>query len=232
MPHRLPADTPEHLTTFQVARLLGVAVRSVQLMVNREELQAWKTPGGHRRITRESLERWLAAHPDHHKGPVAAAAALLVPPAPVVPAVASATPAPPVAASPGRPVVLLIEDSIHYQNLVRLLMEESLPGVELQTANDGISGMALFGALRPDVLVVDLMLPGIDGATLIGALRTNPAFQAARLIVVTSLTADEVQKYRFVLQGITVIHKTDLVERLPDELRRALNDEAVAVGAP
>lgn len=226
MPHRLPPDTPEHLTTFQVARLLGVAVRSVQLMVNREELQAWKTPGGHRRITRESLAQWLLAHPEHKKGELVDRPATA--PAPSAPAAPALPPGP---STSGRPVVLLIEDSIHYQNLVRLLMEESFPGVDLQTANDGISGMAMFGAVRPDVLVVDLMLPGIDGATLIGALRTNPAFHAARLIVVTSLTADEIQKYRFVLQGVTVIHKTDLVERLPAELQRALSDETSAAGA-
>lgn len=48
-------------TTREVARMLGMAVRSVQLMVDRGELQAWKTPGGHRRIDRGSVERWQAA---------------------------------------------------------------------------------------------------------------------------------------------------------------------------
>jgi excisionase family DNA binding protein len=224
MPHRLPADTPAHLTTFQVARLLGVAVRSVQLMVNRDELQAWKTPGGHRRITRESLQAWLLAHPEHRKGTTTLADPTAPPP--------SQAAEPRRAARSGRPVVLLIEDSIHYQNLVRLLVETSFPEVDLRTANDGLSGMALFGELKPDVLVVDLLLPGIDGATLIGALRTHPAFHAARLIIVTSLTAEEIQKYRFVLQGVTVIHKTDLVNRLPQELQLALAGQTAEAGMP
>ena len=47
-------------STVEVARRLGLAVRSVQTMVDRGELQAWKTPGGHRRIARTSVERWLA----------------------------------------------------------------------------------------------------------------------------------------------------------------------------
>jgi len=223
MPHRLPADTPTHLTTFQAARLLGMAVRSVQLMVNREELQAWKTPGGHRRITRESLEAWLRAHPEHSKGTTTVGAPAGPTPANVEPQRLART---------GRPVVLLIEDSIHYQNLVRLLVETSFPEVELRTASDGISGMAMFGELKPDVLVVDLLLPGIDGATLIGALRTHPAFHATQLIIVTSLTTEEIQKYRFVLQGVTVIHKTDLVSRLPQELQQALLGETTGAGVP
>ena len=53
-----PEDQP--YTTIEVASLLGLAVRSVQLMVDRGELDAWKTPGGHRRISRASVERWLA----------------------------------------------------------------------------------------------------------------------------------------------------------------------------
>ena len=52
----------DHYTTLEVAKMLGMAVRSVQLMVDRNELEAWKTPGGHRRISRASVERWMAAH--------------------------------------------------------------------------------------------------------------------------------------------------------------------------
>ena len=47
-------------TTREVAQLLGMAVRSVQMMVDRGELEAWKTPGGHRRISRQSVDRWMA----------------------------------------------------------------------------------------------------------------------------------------------------------------------------
>ena len=53
------ASASNYYTTIEVAKMLGMAVRSVQLMVDRGDLQAWKTPGGHRRISRESLERWL-----------------------------------------------------------------------------------------------------------------------------------------------------------------------------
>ena len=203
-----------------------MAVRSVQLMVNRNEFDAWKTPGGHRRITRASLENWLRAHPEHAKGTALLRAADAAAGRGLH---ARSNPAG-VDGMSTKPVVLLVEDSIHYQNLVRMLIEELFPGVELQTANDGISGMAMFGALKPRVLIVDLMLPGIDGATLISALRTNVAFHAARLIVVTSLTSAEIQKYNFILQGLPVIHKADLVAQLPLELARAMETEAAGVG--
>ena len=55
-------QAPDHYTTIEVAKILGMAVRSVQLMMDRNELEAWKTPGGHRRISRTSVERWASAH--------------------------------------------------------------------------------------------------------------------------------------------------------------------------
>ncbi|HRD94950.1 MAG TPA: helix-turn-helix domain-containing protein, partial [Rubrivivax sp.] len=85
--------------------MLGMAVRSVQLMVDRGELEAWKTPGGHRRISRSSVDRWRASR---------GAGASEARPAQAVPAAVAA----PAARRPGKRRVLLIEDSVHYQNLV------------------------------------------------------------------------------------------------------------------
>lgn len=51
----------EPLSTRQVAHMLGVTVRTVQLMVDRGDLQAWKTPGGHRRISPDSVQAWMSS---------------------------------------------------------------------------------------------------------------------------------------------------------------------------
>jgi excisionase family DNA binding protein len=212
MPPVLPPDPEaEPYTTLEVARLLGLAVRSVQLMVDRGELDAWKTPGGHRRISRASVDRWLAARP---KGPGAA------PPA-------TAPVHAPSAAAP-RARVLLIEDSTHYQNLVRLLLQQKFPDVELHVADEGIAGLAMAGQLRPQVLIVDILLPGIDGATLITSLRSHPQFSSSRLIVITSLDEAQREPYAFALDGVPVIHKPRLVTALPALLAEAL--QAVPAG--
>ncbi len=51
----------DELTTRQVAQMLGVSVRTVQLWVEAGALSAWKTPGGHRRITKDSVDALQAA---------------------------------------------------------------------------------------------------------------------------------------------------------------------------
>lgn len=186
------------LTTVDAARVLGLAVRSVQLMVDRGELDAWKTPGGHRRISLASVQRWQAQR-----------------------GAAPAVPAAPATAS-HKPVVLLIEDSLHFQNLVRLLVAQHQPQADLHVAGDGVAGLVLCGQLQPDVLLIDIMLPGIDGATLITSLRTQAGFDPHRLIVITSLDGAQRQPYAAALTGLAVIHKPRLAAELPALLAQAL----------
>ncbi|MFN3956587.1 MAG: helix-turn-helix domain-containing protein [Tepidimonas ignava] len=205
-------DQP-YYTTLEVARLLGMAVRSVQLMVDRGDLEAWKTPGGHRRITAESLRAWL----QRSRASVGAGRAV----------------ARRRAGRPSRPpCVLLIEDSSHFQQLVRLLMRQHFPQVQLQVADDGISGLVSFGQLNPDVLIVDILLPGIDGASMIMGLRHHALVGDSKLIVLTSLDEAQRADYAHALHGLTVVHKPNLVRELPGLIERALGARLNPPSAP
>ena len=192
---------PDTCSTTEAAQQLGMAVRSVQLMVDRGELQAWKTPGGHRRILRSSLDAWLVAR----AGPAQTA----------LPAAG--------ARAGERPLtLLLIEDSVHFQNLISLVVKRELPEAELHVASDGIAGLAMAGRLEPDVLLIDILLPGIDGAALITSLRSHPQFARSRLIVVTALDEAQRAPYAFALEGVPLVHKTALVTELPQLLAEAV----------
>ncbi len=206
--------SPEECTTVEAARLLGVSVRSVQLMVDRGELVAWKTSGGHRRIRRDSVDRWRSSR--HSIGPYD--------PAVEQPLNAHAGTASPIVNAPAgsgllhppqRPCVLLIEDSSHFQKLVSLLIHQHFPSVDLHVADDGIAGLVQYGLLQPDVLLVDLLLPGIDGATLITSLRSQASFSKSRLAVLTSLDESERAPLAYALDGVPVVHKSRLVVELP-----------------
>nr|WP_315183515.1 response regulator [uncultured Albidiferax sp.] len=213
----LPPAAEEHYTTLEVARMLGLAVRSVQLMVDRGELEAWKTPGGHRRIARDSVHRWR----DGERSPPVATAEADTSGLADVPGAGQSP-----NRQPARVKVLLIEDSMHFQNLVTLLVRRQFPDVDLRTANDGIAGLIMAGQFQPDVLMVDLLLPGIDGATLLAGLRAHPLFERLQVVVVTSLEPGELAPYAFALDGVPVVHKPQLVAELPPLLARCLQQIA------
>lgn len=207
----MPSDDAD-CSTQEAAQRLRLAARSVQQMVDRGELEAWKTPGGHRRISVASVERWLEAR---GRGLPSSASPISSPAADAMPPLAPARPA-------AHPRILVLDDSHHYQNLVALLVRQSIADAELHLADDGIAGLALAGRLAPDVLIVDPTLPSIDAAALLTGLRSHPLFARSRVIVVTALDEPARAPWAFALEGLPVAHKSRLASELPPLLDAAL----------
>ncbi|WP_307180103.1 two-component system response regulator CseB [Streptomyces africanus] len=65
--------------------------------------------------------------------------------------------------------VLLVEDDELIREATRLTLEER--GYRVRTAADGLTGLALFRERHPDVAVLDIMLPGLNGVSLAGRIR-------------------------------------------------------------
>ena len=68
-----------------------------------------------------------------------------------------------------RGTVLIVEDDTRIANWVRVYFERA--GFSAQVTHDGESGLALARALKPDLIVLDLMLPRLDGVELCKILR-------------------------------------------------------------
>ncbi len=159
-------DAAQFCSTKEAARLLGVSHRTVQLWVENGSLQAWKTAGGHRRITMESINRRVDARHD---------------------AINISSAAAPAATGPVLKKILMVDDDRTLLRLYELEMEGWDLPLTVMKAYDGFEALIQIGAERPDLLISDLSMPGMDGFRMIRTLRENPSYAGMAIIVISGL---------------------------------------------
>jgi DNA-binding response OmpR family regulator len=84
-----------------------------------------------------------------------------------------------------RGTVLYVEDNPANLRLVELLLGQR-PGVRLITASDGRAGLALARERRPDLILLDLHLPDIEGVALLRAIREDASLAQTPVIVLSA----------------------------------------------
>jgi CheY-like chemotaxis protein len=118
------------------------------------------------------------------------------------------TPAHAPAPEAGKPKVLLIEDNDDGREMMATMLASF--GYPVLQAGDGLEGVRLACAERPDVALVDIGLPGIDGYEVARRLRQDPSARAIRLIALTGYGLEEDQ--RRVLEAGFDLHLVKPVE--------------------
>lgn len=159
--------------------MLGLSLGTVQQMVESGALAAWKTTGGHRRVSvtsvKDQLRRRAAAPSTSH-----ASAELSV---------------------------LIAEDDPILQTLYAATLGKWALPVSLQIVGNGFEGLVQIGQQAPDVLILDLMMPGLDGFEMIRTLRANPVFSDMDIIVVSAMSADNVKEHGGLPADVTLYGK-------------------------
>ena len=116
--------------------------------------------------------------------------------------------------------ILVIDDEPGIRDLLDTLLRRK--GYDVVLAENGQKGLELFRRERPDVIVLDLKMPGMDGLTVLQQVRAlNPK---KPVIVLTGAgTAETEQKVRAL--GVTeYVEKEFSLHRLGDSLKRLLNN--------
>jgi len=83
-----------------------------------------------------------------------------------------------------KPCILVIEDNIDNLDLIRFLLEQE--GYEILTAMDGKNGLKICEEQKPDMVLLDLTLPEIDGWHLASRLKKSPETSSIRVIAITA----------------------------------------------
>ena len=170
---------PQFLSTRQAALRLGVSLGTVQNMVESGALEAWKTAGGHRRIPVASVEALLARR---------------------------RTQTPSAQEANSQLEILIAEDDPTLQGLYQMTIESWGLPLRIRMVANGFDGLYQVGQRIPDVLVADLMMPGLDGFEMIKRLRANPELSRMDIIVVSAIDSDEIKR-RGLPTDITIFGK-------------------------
>jgi CheY-like chemotaxis protein len=122
---------------------------------------------------------------------------------------------------PRPPRILLVDDAEDHRFVYTLLLE--FHGLEVHAANDGAEGLDKAAALSPDVVVLDLTMPVMDGAELCRRLRADPQTARVPIIVLTGWDAREGERGVEALGCDSYLVKPCGPETLLAEIRRLLS---------
>ena len=126
----------------------------------------------------------------------------------------------------GRPLVLIVEDNERNLKLTRDVLE--FAGFTVVAAGTGEEGVRLAASVRPDLILMDLQLPGIDGYAALAQLRHEPVTAEIPVVALTALAMAQ-DRERVLASGFDgYLEKPISVRDFPDQVRRHLREEGAA----
>ncbi|GAB4426679.1 MAG: hypothetical protein Kow00106_22840 [Anaerolineae bacterium] len=96
--------------------------------------------------------------------------------------------------------VVVIDDLKEISQLLSIVLRH--PDIELHTAEDGREGLRLIREVRPDLVVLDIMMPGMNGWEVYDAVRADPELGETPIIMVTVVPQQASRRQRFVNSAI------------------------------
>lgn len=158
MAKRKNPDGPVYLSTHETARHLGVDMTTVISWCVQGKLASFKTPGGHRRIQINDLLTFLKTF---HM------------------------PVPDGLRQLSRTVCLVVDDEKPIRTLVARVIRSVNPSIAVEEAENGFEAGQKLIELTPNLVILDINLPGLDGIEVCKNIRKNPRLKHTRILSIS-----------------------------------------------
>jgi excisionase family DNA binding protein len=166
--------------TSYAAKMLGISVGTVQGLVEKNDLKAWKTQGGHRRISLQSIQDYQRRHN-------LAPASMMQ--------------------GEDRLRVLVVEDDENTRLMLQANFDRwglPLDAVMYSSAMEALLDMP---SLQPQVLLTDLKMPNVDGFEFLKTLSAHNLFSNFAVVVMTGMSVEDVQMKGGLPDGVQLLQK-------------------------
>jgi len=152
---------PEKIyTTYQIGKFCQVNIRTVIRWIETGKLKAYATPGGHRRVKWSDLINFLTQN---------------------------RMPIPRELEEAKRKKILVVDDDPDFLDIVTKILQ-NVPDVEIKTTSSGFDAGVLVAEWYPDLILLDFIIPDLDGFEVTRKIRRNPRLKKIPIIAVTSIS--------------------------------------------
>jgi excisionase family DNA binding protein len=177
-------------TTHEVSHLLHVNPRSVINWIEQSLLPSYRTPGGHRRIRRDDLLAFLRKHQ--------------------IPT--------PESLVEGKFSVLIVDDEQEIVDIMKVFLQRQ-GGYQIATASDGITALIEVGRAKPDLMILDIMIPGVDGIDVCRRIKAD----SNNKTVIIAVSGNSEHRNRILHSGADAFMSKPIdLEKLHTEAKRLL----------
>ncbi len=153
-------------TTHEIAKFCSVDVSTIKNWINEGKLRAYKTPGGHRRINRKDLMQFLQDY------------GMPVPPQ----------------IKEEKIKVLIVDDNKDIVDIISRVLKKQKWGLKIEIAYDGYEAGVKVTSFHPDLMFLDIDLPGVDGYKILHNIKTNKSLAGIRIIAITGKNISETKE--------------------------------------
>ena len=187
-------------TVNQVSELLQVSPQTIVNWIEAGKLQAYRTPGGHRRIKKSDLEEFSRKH----NMPVFETS--------------------PAMDEEDRKMkkILVVDDDQVIVETITAGLEEDPHEYEVITAADGFEAGIQVSHFKPDLMILDIMMPDIDGYEVCRKLKASEETKHIKIVVLSGYLDEENYKKMREYGADLCFSKPLPLERLREEIARLL----------
>jgi CheY-like chemotaxis protein len=182
--------------TYDIAKICHVMPATVGRWIEEGKLPSFTTGGGHRRVWDNDLVTFLNSHNIPLPGELESGEALRI---------------------------LIVDDVVSMRRMLSRVVKKIYPQATIDEAQDGYEAGHKIGSLRPDLILLDLKLPGVDGIKVCQMVRQDKNLKDVKILAMSGYSVDHYRKEALEAGADDFFAKPVEIDELTSKIKKLLS---------